>query len=123
MVTDFRRPTVMQPGETKMLVILKLLVWFIRAILLLLGCVGLLWVAQVVHQFLRGGVPAVEGWFYWHILMMGAPLEQHSVEHVLHLAHRFYLRLFLLVSLAEILLLLQWKLANIAKKTRTQVGG
>jgi hypothetical protein len=87
--------------------ILKLYRWIIRTALLALLLFWLIVGGQVLSSFLRGGPYAVEAWWL-HVILMSVPMEKRSCEYILHLTHKNYLELFLLVTLTEGLALVHW---------------
>jgi len=75
---------------------------------------------SIVSNYWRGGIQAVGAWFYWHVVMMGVPLEKHTPDNVFLLTNKYYLGYILLLTITEALVLVHWLLS---RKTRTSGGG
>lgn len=102
--------------------LLKLSLWIVRAALLALLIFWLIIAGQIGSSFLRGGSGAVEAWWL-HVILMSVPMEQRSCEYILHLTHKSYLALILLMTLTESLALVQWVINHkITLKQTTKSG-
>jgi len=75
---------------------------------------------QIASNCWRGGIQAIAAWFYWHVVMMGVPLEQHAPDNVFRKTNQYYLGYILLLTVTEALVLAQWSLSKKLKAIRAK---
>lgn len=95
---------------------IRIALWSTRLLLLPVVLYWLVVLSEICANYWRGGIPGIEFWFYWHVLVLGVPVERQTTPNVLHLAHRFYLEMILLLTFTEILAIAQWYTSRLLKR-------
>jgi len=99
---------------------LRIILWSLRLVLLPFLLFWMAIAGQIASNYWRGGIQAVAFWFYWHVVMMGVPLEQHTPDNVFRITNQYYLGFILLLTVTEALVLAQWSLSKKLKAIRAK---
>lgn len=93
----------------------KLLLWVVRVSILPFALFWIVLISQVISNYWSGGLPAVESWYYWHVVMLGVQMP-HTPGVVFHQTNYFWLGNVLMLIGTEALLLVQWLLSKRLKQ-------
>src|SRR3989454_3551649 len=99
---------------------LRIILWSLRLVLLPFLLFWMAIAGQIASNYWRGGIQAIAAWFYWHVVMMGVPLEQHAPDNVFRKTNQYYLGYILLLTVTEALVLAQWSLSKKLKAIRAK---